>query len=166
MRDQHKEIVVPFRAVLFIIAASLAAVVPLRTIKAAGDSPTVAEGIGIGGSVTNSTINNTVNQENPATLAMLAKAISAKDISEEHRRQAEAKAAELAAKLGFTSAAVAEFFKILGEQNVPEKKFRRDWSRSPPISLRRVTSWRPSNRTIRTWPNEPAGQSRRSMQAS
>src|SRR5215472_13160575 len=40
----------------------------------------------------------------------------------EHRRQAEGKAAELATKLGFTSAAVVEFFKVLGEQSVPEEK--------------------------------------------
>jgi hypothetical protein len=34
----------------------------------------------------------------------------------------EAKAAELAAKLGLTSAAVAEFFKVFREQDVPEEK--------------------------------------------
>src|SRR4029077_11778981 len=38
------------------------------------------------------------------------------------KAQAEARAAELATKFGFTSAAVGEFFKILGEQNVPEEK--------------------------------------------
>src|SRR6185312_7138426 len=73
-------------------------------------------------SISNSKINSTVNQENPATLALLAKALGDKDVSEEHRRQAEAKAAELATKLGFTTAAVTEFFKILGEQNVSEEK--------------------------------------------
>jgi class 3 adenylate cyclase/tetratricopeptide (TPR) repeat protein len=35
------------------------------------------------------------------------------------RAQAEARAAELATKLGFTSAAVSEFFRILGKDNVP-----------------------------------------------
>jgi tetratricopeptide (TPR) repeat protein len=53
---------------------------------------------------------------------MLAKALSDKDASEELRRQAEAKAAEFATKFGFTSAAVGEFFKLLGEQSVPEEK--------------------------------------------
>jgi hypothetical protein len=40
----------------------------------------------------------------------------------EARAQAEARAAEMGAKLGFTTLAVTEFFRILGEQNVPEDK--------------------------------------------
>ena len=40
----------------------------------------------------------------------------------EARAQAEARAAELATKLGFTSAAVSEFFQILGKDNVPLEK--------------------------------------------
>jgi len=40
----------------------------------------------------------------------------------EAKAKAEAKAAELAEKLGLTTKAVAEFFKILGEQNVPHKR--------------------------------------------
>ena len=110
-----------FRAAL-LVAATLAAVVPWRPSQAAGDGITANQGIGIGGSVSNSTINNTVNQENPATLAMLTKALSDKDVSEEYRRGAEAKTAELATKLGFIKAAVTEFFKILGETDVPEEK--------------------------------------------
>jgi tetratricopeptide (TPR) repeat protein len=121
MRHQHQEIVASFRAVL-LAAAALAAVVPLRPSQAAGDGATATQGIAIAGSVSNSTINNTVYQENPAMLAMLAKALSDKDVSEEHRREAEAKAAELATKFGFTKAAVTEFFKILGETDVPEEK--------------------------------------------
>jgi hypothetical protein len=121
MRHRSKKIVASFWALL-LVAAALGAVVPLRPSPAAGDGITATQGIGIGGSVANSTINNTVNQENPATLAMLAKALSDKDISEEHRREAEAKAAELATKLGFTKAAVTEFFKTLGETDVPEEK--------------------------------------------
>ena len=121
MRHHSKKIVASFLALL-LVAAALGAVVPLRPGPAAGDDITAIQGIGIGGSVANSTINNTVNQENPATLAMLAKALSDKDISEEHRREAEAKAAELATKLGFTKAAVTEFFKTLGETDVPEEK--------------------------------------------
>jgi tetratricopeptide (TPR) repeat protein len=121
MRHHSKKIVASFLALL-LVAAALGAVVPLRPGPAAGDDITAIQGIGIGGSVANSTINNTVNQENPATLAMLAKALSDKDISEEHRREAEAKAAELATKLGFTKAAVTEFFKTLGETDVLEEK--------------------------------------------
>ena len=121
MRHQQQEVVASFRAVL-LVAAALAAVVPWRPSQAAGDGITANQGIGIGGSVSNSTINNTVNQENPATLAMLTKALSDKDVSEEHRREAEAKTAELATKLGFIKAAVTEFFKILGETDVPEEK--------------------------------------------
>ena len=111
-----------------IVGAVCAAVVltavtglPPWSTKAASTS-TISESISIEGSVSNSTINNTVIHENPDTLALLAKALSDKDASEEHRRQAEGKAAELATKLGFTSAAVSEFFRILGEQNVPEEK--------------------------------------------
>ena len=121
MRHHQQEVVASFRAVL-LVAAALAAVVPWRPSQAAGDGITANQGIGIGGSVSNSTINNTVNQENPATLAMLTKALSDKDVSEEHRREAEAKTAELATKLGFTKAAVTEFFKILGETDVSEEK--------------------------------------------
>jgi len=63
-----------------------------------------------------------INQENPETLKLLGDTLGAKDASEEKRREAEARAAELAAKLGFTSSAVNEFFKILGEQNLPDEK--------------------------------------------
>jgi tetratricopeptide (TPR) repeat protein len=75
-------------------------------------------GIAAGGSV----IGNTINQENPETLKLLAKSLADKDVSEEKHREAEVKMAELAAKLGFTSQAVTRFFEILGEQNVPEEK--------------------------------------------
>ena len=75
MRHQQQEVVASFRAAL-LVAATLAAVVPWRPSQAAGDGITANQGIGIGGSVSNSTINNTVNQENPATLAMLTKALS------------------------------------------------------------------------------------------
>jgi tetratricopeptide (TPR) repeat protein len=121
MPRQPEKVVTGFRAAAFFAAAVVVAL-PLWSVRAASTSSTVTESINIEGSVRDSTINNTVNHENPATLALLAKALSDKDASEEHRRQAEAKAAELAAKLGFTSAAVVEFFKILGEQSVPEEK--------------------------------------------
>jgi tetratricopeptide (TPR) repeat protein len=75
-------------------------------------------GIAAGGSM----IGNTIYQENPETLKLLAKTIADKNASEDKRREAEVKVAELSAKLGFTSQAVTEFFKILGEQAVPDEK--------------------------------------------
>lgn len=59
MRNQHKEITFPFWVLLFVVVA-LVAIVPLRASKAAGDSPNATEGIAIGGSVKDSTINNTI----------------------------------------------------------------------------------------------------------
>jgi hypothetical protein len=88
-----------------------------------GARPSATEGIAIGGSVTNSQITNTVNQQDPAVLAAMTKTFAEQmAASAEARAKAEANAADLAAKLGFTSSAVAEFFKILGEQNVPDEK--------------------------------------------
>jgi hypothetical protein len=53
----------------------------------------------------------------PAVLAAMAKTFADQmTATAEAKAQADAKAAELAAKLGFTSAALGEFFKILGEQ--------------------------------------------------
>jgi hypothetical protein len=69
-----------------------------------------------------SMIGNTIYLENPDTLKLLRETIADKNASEEKRRQAEVKLVELAGKLGFTSTAVTEFFKILGEQSVPEEK--------------------------------------------
>src|SRR3954451_16294628 len=64
-----------------------------------------------------------VNKQDPAVLAAMTKTFSDQmAATTEARAKAEAKAAELAQKLGFTSSAVAEFFKILGEQKVPEEK--------------------------------------------
>jgi tetratricopeptide (TPR) repeat protein len=90
--------------------------------RAAGDGMNATESIIINGAANNSKINNTVNHENPATLKLLAKILSEKDVSEDRQREAEAKTAELAQKLGFTSSAVTEFFKILGMQDVPEEQ--------------------------------------------
>jgi tetratricopeptide (TPR) repeat protein len=88
-----------------------------------GSQPSATEGIAIGGSVANSQITNTVNQEDPVVLAAMTKTFA--DLiaaSAEARAKADARAADLAAKLGFTSSAVAEFFTILGVQNVPDEK--------------------------------------------
>ena len=88
-----------------------------------GSRPSATEGIAIGGSVANSQITNTVNQEDPVVLAAITKTFADQiAASAEARAKADARAAELAAKLGFTSSAVAEFFTILGEQNVPDEK--------------------------------------------
>jgi hypothetical protein len=72
-----------------------------------------------------STINNscqiahTIKTENPQDGGAAASARAPR-----RRRQAEAKAKTLAAELGFTTAAIVELFKILGEQDVPEEKLK------------------------------------------
>src|SRR5271166_4531265 len=58
----------------------------------------------------------------PATVASMVKTFTDQiSATAEARAQAEARAAEMGAKLGFTTLAVTEFFRILGEQNVPER---------------------------------------------
>jgi hypothetical protein len=122
MRGRRQEVAMPFWTALFVMFFLVAGLPPCP-VKAANDSSSATQGIAIGGSVIGSTINNTVNQENPAVLAAMAKTFADQmATTTEARARAEAKAAALAQKLGFTSAAVAEFFKILGEQNVPEEK--------------------------------------------
>ena len=79
--------------------------------------------IAVGGNVTNSTITTTVNQENPATLALLAKTCD-KNASEEKRGKPRQGRRNWRRKLGFTSSAVNEFSKLLGEQSVPDEKVR------------------------------------------
>jgi hypothetical protein len=123
MCNRDKKIAVRFRAALFLIVLT-AAIVPLRAVAAAGESSTATDSIIIQGSVgANSPIQNTINKQDPAVLAAMAKTFADQmAASTEARAKAEAKAAALAKELGFTSSAVAEFFKILGEQNVPEEK--------------------------------------------
>jgi hypothetical protein len=95
----------------------------LLVVAPLDDLSTVTEGIAIGGSVSNSTITNTVNNQDPAVLAAMVKTFAVQmTATTEARAQAEARAAELATKFGFTAAAVGEFFKILGEKNVSEEK--------------------------------------------
>jgi hypothetical protein len=96
---------------------------PSWSVRAASESSTATDSIVIDAPVSNSTINNTINKQDPAVLAAMAKTFADQlAATTEAKAQADAKAAELATKLGFTSAAVVEFFKILGEQNVPEEK--------------------------------------------
>ena len=121
MRRHYQTLVALFQATLS-FAVLAATGLPPWSVKAAGDS-TTTKSIVIGGSVSNSAIYNTVNKQDPALLAAMAKTFADQmATTTEAQSQAEAKAAELATKLGFTSAAVVEFFKILGEQNVPEEK--------------------------------------------
>jgi hypothetical protein len=99
----------------FIAAAVLDPCAGQQTITAPG-------GLAVGGNIENSSI-NIINNQDPVVLAAIAKTFTARiAATAEAKAKAEAKAAELAQKLGFTTSAVAEFFKILGEQNVPEEK--------------------------------------------
>jgi tetratricopeptide (TPR) repeat protein len=92
-------------------------------VTVAGESSTATESIIIQGSVgAHSPIQNTINKQDPAVLEAMTKTFADQmAATAEARAKAEAKAAELAQKLGFTSNAVAEFFKILGEKNVPDE---------------------------------------------
>jgi tetratricopeptide (TPR) repeat protein len=65
----------------------------------------------------------TINQQDPSALAAMAKTFADQvSATAEAKAKAEAQAADLAAKLGVTSSAVGAFFRILGEQNVPQDK--------------------------------------------
>ena len=122
MPRNPQEVAAVFQAAIF-LATALAIGLPPWPVEAASENTTATDSIVIGGSVTNSTINNTINQQDPAVLATMAKTFADQmAATTEAKAKAEAKAAELAAKFGFTSSAVAEFFKILGEQNVPDEK--------------------------------------------
>jgi tetratricopeptide (TPR) repeat protein len=121
MSRGRQKVVTAFWVKTFVVTAVVVGVLPW-SVEAASTSSSATESVVIEGSVSGSTISNTVYQENPATLELQAKALSDKDASEEQRRQAETKAAELATKLGFTSAAVGKFFETLGERDVPEEK--------------------------------------------
>src|SRR5215213_3453436 len=119
MRRKPEKIAACFRALVVLATLTVSAPFPR---PATAESQSVTESIAIAGSVSNSTITNTVNHENPETLALLREALADKNASEEKRRLADAKVSELSTKLGFTSAAVVEFFKILGDQDVPDEK--------------------------------------------
>lgn len=64
----------------------------------------------------------TINGIDPSILTVMAQTFAGQvAATAEARAQAEAKAAELATKLGVTTAATAAFFRTLGEQRVPEE---------------------------------------------
>ena len=67
---------------------------------------------------------NIIYRENPETLKQLVQLATEKGAVEEKYRDASAKLDELAIKLGFTSEAVREFFKIVGEEEVPEDQLQ------------------------------------------
>ncbi len=110
------------------LGAALAAVAllvasPPTTLSAGeGSRPSATEGVAIGGSVSDSQIINTVNQVDPAVLAAITKIFADQMAAGgEARANADARAADLAGRLGFTTAAVTEFFKTLGERNVSDE---------------------------------------------
>src|SRR5271166_1585006 len=115
---------IPMRAV--VIACSLATVIGAgRAQTPPLPQPTVVQNV-TGNGNTNVGVNNgqiTINGVDPNVLATMAKTF-ANEIAATAtaRAQAEANSAELAAKLGFTSAAVGEFFRILGKDDVPLEK--------------------------------------------
>jgi tetratricopeptide (TPR) repeat protein len=82
---------------------------------------------------TNIGVNNgqvTINQQDPAALAAMARVFADQmSATTEARAKAEARVADLAAKLGFTTAAVREFFRILGQQNVSEDMINEQFAR-------------------------------------
>src|SRR5271157_175070 len=87
--------------------------------------PAVVQNV-TGNSNTNVGVNNgqiTITGVDPNVLATMAQTFANEmAATATARAQAEANSAELAAKLGFTSAAVGEFFRILGKDDVPLEK--------------------------------------------
>jgi hypothetical protein len=83
---------------------------------------TASGGVAVGGNIENSPI-SIINNQDPAVLTAITKTFTDQiAATADAKAKAEAKAAKLAQKLGFTTSAVAEFFKTLGEQNVPQEK--------------------------------------------
>ena len=63
----------------------------------------------------------TINQQDPAALAAMARIFADQmSATSQAKARAEARATDLAAKLGFTTSAVTEFLRILGQQDVRE----------------------------------------------
>src|SRR5215467_2683360 len=77
------------------LTAAVIAGAPARSDNAPGNSGAATESIVIGGSVSNSTITNTINNQDPAALAAMAKTFADQMAATmEAKAQAEAKAAE------------------------------------------------------------------------
>jgi tetratricopeptide (TPR) repeat protein len=121
MRNGRKKITALMRAFVITVFVTVAGLT--CPVQAGGDGLSANESIVIEGPVSHATINNTVNNQDPAILAAMTKTFADQmAATTDARVRAEAKATELAQKLGFTSSAVAQFFKILGEENVTEQK--------------------------------------------
>src|SRR5215472_15175596 len=122
-RDRNRSV---NRGCLGAIAAALLTLSPSAQCAVPSDSKGSAtvEQRSEGNNNTNIGINNgqvTINQQDPAVLAAMAKVFADQmSATAEARAQAEARAAGLAAKLGFTTSAVTEFLRILGQQDVRE----------------------------------------------
>ena len=112
--------------VAVLLAVTLAASVLSPCAWAAQDHRVTAQdGVAVGGSVINSTVANTVYQQDPAILAAMAKTFADQmAATTEAKAQAEAKAAELGTKWGFTSAAVTEVFRSWASRTCPTKRPR------------------------------------------
>ena len=106
-------------AMVPIAAALLTLASPAHAAAPSGSADTLAvEQRSDGDNNINIGVNNgqvTINQQDPAVLAAMAKVFADQmSATAEARAKAEARAAELAVKLGFTTSAVSEFFRILG----------------------------------------------------
>ena len=104
------------------LAAGGAGISPAFGQGTAG-SITAIGSVVVGGSVT---ITNITNQQDPAVLAEMTKIFAGQlAASAEAKVQAEAHAADLARQLGTSTAAVEQFFRLLGEQNVEPELLQR-----------------------------------------
>jgi tetratricopeptide (TPR) repeat protein len=74
------------------------------------------------GSVTNSTVNNTIMRETPETLRRLTEVLSKQRESDVRLTEARTQLAELATKLSFTTAALEEVFRTVGHQQIPPER--------------------------------------------
>jgi tetratricopeptide (TPR) repeat protein len=108
------------------IAGSLASLIGVAPAQTAPNAqPNVVQNSTGNGATNIGVINGqvTINSADPAALAAIAKTFANEMAATAMARaQAEARAAELATKLGFTSAAVGEFFRIVGKNDVPLEK--------------------------------------------
>jgi tetratricopeptide (TPR) repeat protein len=117
-------LMMPIRAVMF--ACSLATQIAVAHAQTGPNTqPNIVQNSTGNGATNIGVINGqvTINGVDPNVLAAMAK-IFANEMAATAtaKAQAEANSAELATKLGFTSAAVGEFLRILGKDDVPLEK--------------------------------------------
>ena len=83
-------------------------------------------GVAAGRDIVNSPITTIINQQDPAALAAMAKVFADETrASAEAKAQAEARAADLARQFGIATEAVEQFFRDLGERQVPSEQLPR-----------------------------------------